>query len=269
MPFYTLVCSTKDPASANVADLLVNRYAFTSIAESLFSSIRYPYAQLHLSHEILLYADDLDEIYPETGCFVFISKHKSSSKFPTLTCHSTGNFNDNLYGGKFREIGLCYPWIQKQYLMELNKVRHNVPQYDITLEASHHGPTSLKKPSCFIEIGSTEKEWSDSLAVESICTALLSLISVKPSNCRKVAIAVGGNHYPKKFNKILLNSEFGLASIVSKHNLQYVDQPMIEQMISKSTEQVSYAIYDSKGLGNEKRRLLQLLVDAGLEVVKA
>jgi len=268
MLFYTVICSTEDTASVNVANLLINKHGFTKVSDYSFRSKDYSYMQLHLTNKILLYADEMDEIYPETGCFIFVSQHKSASNIPTLTCHTTGNFNENIYGGKFREIGICNPWVLKQYLLELNRERDNVPHYDITLEASHHGPTSLKKPTVFIEIGSTDREWSDEVAVETLCKALLKVISQKPNKCEKVAIALGGNHYPSKFNRILLESEFGLASIVARHNLRHLDRTMISEMKFKSTEKVSYAIYDSKGMGIEKNRVLRLLEDTGLELIR-
>lgn len=268
MEFYTVICSILDEASSNVANRLINKHDFTKDNNSSFKSKNYPDMRLHLTNKPSLYADDLDEIYPDAGCFIFVSQHKSASNIPTLTCHTTGNFNENIYGGKAREIGICSPWVLKQYFLELSGERNNVPQYDITLEASHHGPTSLRKPTLFIEIGSTQREWSDEVAAESLCRALLKVIFHKPRKCEKVAIALGGSHYPSKFNRILLDSEFGLASIVAKHNLRHIDTMMINQLKSKSTEPVSYAIYDSKGMGVEKKRVLLLLEDSGLKIIK-
>lgn len=268
MPFYTIVCSSVDVASTNVANTLMYKYDFIRISEFLFNSKVYPDVQLVLINKIPLYADEMDEIYSETGCFIFISQHKSSSNTPTLTCHTAGNFNENVYGGRSREIGICYPWIQKQYFLELYRQRHNVPRYDITLEATHHGPTSLGKPTMFVEIGSTEREWSDSNAAGTICTALLRAVFRRPDNCKRVAIALGGTHYPSKFNKLLLDSEYGLATIAAKHNLQNLDEAMVKQMISRSVEKVSYVVYDSKGMGIEKKRVLQLVEETGLEMIK-
>jgi D-aminoacyl-tRNA deacylase len=43
---------------------------------------------------------------------------------------------------------------------------------------------------------------------------------------------------------------------------------MIEQMIKKSVEEVKYALMDWKGLGKEKDRLNNIVIDMGLKVVK-
>ncbi|MDP9197348.1 MAG: D-aminoacyl-tRNA deacylase [Thermoproteota archaeon] len=233
-----------------------------------FYSKDYPNAQVHLTTKLLLYADELDEIYPDSGCFIFVSQHRSASNIPTLTCHTTGNFDGNLYGGRSREMGICYPWIQKQYLVELDSMKTHVPQYDIIIEASHHGPTSLSKPTLFIEIGSTEKQWADKTAAQTVCMALLRVVSTKPDYCKRVAIALGGTHYPTKFNKLLLETEYGLGSVVAKHNLQYLDELMVKQMISRSVEDVSFVVIDAKGMGGEKHRLLQIIEKTELELIK-
>jgi len=268
MPFYSIVCSSLDVASANVANILIKKYDFIMVNEFIYRSKVYTNVQMIIINKIPLYADKIDEIYSDTGCFIFVSRHKSSSEIPTLTCHSTGNFNQNTYGGRPKEIGMCYPWIQKQYFLELHGQRHKVPKYDITIEATHHGPTSLAKPILFVEIGSTEKEWLDLDAVEIVCMALLEACSKNPGRCKRVAICFGGTHYPSKYNKLLLDSEYGLAAIAARHNLQNLDGTMIQTMISSSIENVSYLVYDTKGMGIEKKRVLLLMEETGLEIIK-
>lgn len=90
----------------------------------------------------------------------------------------------------------------------------------------------------------------------------------KQGLCEKVAVGLGGNHYPTKFNKILLESEYGLGSIAAKHDLPYLDNSMIVQMIHKNVEKVTCAIVDAKGLGKEKSRILTAMEEVGIEVVK-
>jgi hypothetical protein len=43
---------------------------------------------------------------------------------------------------------------------------------------------------------------------------------------------------------------------------------MLQQMISRSIEKVSYLVYDSKGMGNEEKRVLLLVERTGLEIIK-
>ena len=173
---------------------------------------------MYLIVSSLLYLDKLDEKYPESEAFLFLSRHSSESGIPTLTCHFTGNFSaSNPYGGNPRELGICYPYLQKQYIKEINRLRSLVPEYRIIIEATHHGPTSLKKPSIFVEIGSTPKQWVDRHAASIVCDSMISLITRKNTNthCKTVGIALGGTHYPTKFNQLLLETDFGLAAVAA------------------------------------------------------
>jgi D-aminoacyl-tRNA deacylase len=291
--YFTLVASKKDPASSAMAEYLIDRIGFSKNSQDLnfcgshdsdckasvtkdyrndiFDLYVYKNIKLHFSqNSLLLYLDNLDTIYPDCLAFIFLSRHSSESRIPTLTCHFTGNFDTNRFGGIPRELGMCYPYLQKQYMKEISANRFLVPSYGIVIEATHHGPTSLKKPSLFIEIGSTEKEWADKSAASVVCDSLMYVLHKINANsrCKDVGIALGGTHYPTKFNQLLLNSQFGLAAVAARHNLCSVDESMINQMISKSIEKVEYAIVDRKGLGKEKVRILELIEKKDLELLE-
>jgi D-aminoacyl-tRNA deacylase len=290
-PQYTLVASKKDPASITMAKCLIDEIGFSKYENGenhdiigspglhkyldnyeSFDSYSFKNIRLHLSHNrSLLHLDNLDEIYPNSAAFLFLSKHISESGKPTLTCHFTGNFSDiNPYGGIRRELGIAYPYIQKSYILDITSKQSFVSEYDIIIEATHHGPTSLKKPLVFIEIGSTHKEWTDKKAASIVCQSLVSILTREKANphCKSVGISFGGTHYPTKLNKILLDSEFGLASIASRHNLTAIDEFMIRQMISRSAEKVTHAIVDKKGLGKEKNRILELINKENLKLLE-
>jgi D-aminoacyl-tRNA deacylase len=292
---YTLVTSKKDPASSIMADYLVNKIGFIRNGNisygnqnssdlgnheilaakedyEPFDSYTFANMELYVSHgKSLLQLDNLDKIFPDSEAFIFLSRHSSESGIPTLTCHFTGNFSDNnQYGGLPRELGICHPYLQKQFIKEISDKQYCVRDYEITIEATHHGPTSLKKPLLFIEIGSTEKQWADTQAASVVCDILISILTRKTpkTRCRAVGIALGGTHYPRKFNKVLLETEFGLATVAPRHSLDWVDESMIEQMLSKSFEKVTHGIVDRKGLGSEKSRILELIYKKGLELLE-
>jgi len=233
-----------------------------------FDSPQYRSARLSVASTDLLHLENLDEVYPQATAFIFLSKHKSDSRIPTLTCHCTGNFGDNQFGGNPREIAVSFPSLQKSYLRALDAEGSRVPDYDIVIEASHHGPTSLAKPVLFVELGSSAEQWADKNAASAICDVVLRILENGFERCKKVGIALGGTHYPVKFNKLLLESEFGLAAVASKHSLESVDEAMLDQMISKSLERVTSIVLDSKGLGAHKDRLVNMAEKSGLEVVK-
>lgn len=273
MPDYILVASSQDLAGATMIGCLKADIGFTASVDrkgagESFISPSHKNVKLHIHNGSLLRLENLDEVYPDARSFIFLSKHRSDSKIPTLTCHCTGNFADNPYGGNPREIAISYPGLQKAYLKAITAARHRVPKYDIVIEATHHGPTSLKKPVLFVELGSTEEQWADRHTASVMCETLLGILGNSLERCKMVGIALGGTHYPTKFNKLLLESEFGLAAVASKHNLEAINEQMLNQMIEKSVEKVTHIIVDSKGLGSHKERILNMAEEAGLEIHK-
>jgi D-aminoacyl-tRNA deacylase len=256
-----VVASSQDLAGSTMSEYLKSEEGF---GPDGFSP-KHEGITLHVTKESLLTLESLDDIYPDAQAFIFLSKHRSDSGIPTLTCHCTGNFSDAPFGGNPGEIATAWPSLQKAYLNAITEAK--VPGYDVIIEATHHGPTSLAKPVLFVELGSSEKQWADRNAAKAMCRCILAVLKdVQP--CKKVGIAIGGTHYPTKFNKLLLESEFGLAAVASKHNLAAIDERMLAQMISKSSEKVTHIVLDAKGLGSHKDRITKLTEKTGLEVVK-
>jgi D-aminoacyl-tRNA deacylase len=269
--YYVLVASDQDLAGMTMTDYLLSSAEFAREgkrdAGESYRSPRHHNVQLYISTGSLLNLENLGDLYPHAGVFIFLSKHKSDSRIPTLTCHCTGNFDaDNAYGGRPREIAISYPSLQKGYLKAITAAGQKVPQYDIIIEATHHGPTSLNKPVLFVELGSSEKQWADNNAAAAICDALLEMLDNGIDCCDKVGIALGGTHYPIKFNKLLLESKFGLAAVASKHNLEAVDEEILNQMVEKSVEKVTHVILDSKGLGSQRDRIMKIAEKTRLEL---
>ena len=261
-----LVASKIDPAGYGMANFLMERHSLRRIDHELevySNSI----IDLVLVDQEALTLDWLDDRF-SPAYYVFLSRHRSESGIPTLTCHTTGNFSDgNEMGGRPNELAYTYPSLQKHYMQTLWSQRSSIPDYQPVIEATHHGPTALKKPTLFVEIGSTEKQWTDKNAISVVCDAVIRTInSLKKYS--KVGIGLGGTHYPSKFNELLIESDFAIASVASKHSLPYVDRSMLDQMIRKSIEDVKYIFMDWKGLGKEKDKLNQVVNDLGLEVIK-
>lgn len=269
--YYVLVASDQDLAGMTMTDYLLSSAEFAREgkrdAGESYRSPRHHNVQIYISTGSLLNLENLGDLYPHAGVFIFLSKHKSDSRIPTLTCHCTGNFDaDNAYGGRPREIAISYPSLQKGYLKAITAAGQKVPQYDIIIEATHHGPTSLNKPVLFVELGSSEKQWADNNAAAAICDALLEMLDNGIDCCDKVGIALGGTHYPIKFNKLLLESKFGLAAVASKHNLAAVDEEILNQMVEKSVEKVTHVVLDSKGLGSQRDRIMKIAEKTRLEL---
>jgi D-aminoacyl-tRNA deacylase len=210
-------------------------------------------------------ADWLEEKYHYDG-YVFLSKHASESGTLALTCHSTGNFGDAKYGGFPRQVAIPHPHLQKSYMKRLWEKRDNFSEFEITIEATHHGPTSLSKPTLFIEIGTTEKEWTD----KKLCESVAKIIQVEMSEPPKkydVAICFGGTHYPDKFNKELLEGDFALGTIIPKHSLNDLDPSLFDHVIKQNNE-AKFALIDWNGLGKNKQKIIEMINSTDLEIIK-
>jgi len=210
----------------------------------------------------------LDE-YFNPQAYVFLSRHSAESGLPALTAHTAGNFSsESEHGGVGRELSRVSPSLLKNYIISLGKRSRRVPEYQVTIEATHHGPTSLVKPVLFVEIGASEKNWNDKTAARVVADALVESLVDGPS-WEKAAFGFGGTHYPEKFNRFLQESDTALSFVVPKYSLEFVDEAMIGQMFQKTTVPVKYALVDWKGLGTHKARILGLLQQFGLEVIRA
>jgi len=233
-------------------------------------SKKYHNLNLIVTDEELIHLKNIEKSEFQNSVLIFLSKHASKSKIPALTSHFTGNFSiDNSLGGVPFEIGVAYPSFQKEYMKNLYSMKNSLPKYDLTIEASHHGPTSSSNPILFIEIGSSEEEWSNKKTAKLVCECLIQTIQnvSEKTNVEEseISIGLGGNHYPQKFNNLILTSNIAFASIASKHNLRFISNEMLEQMVGKSIEKVTSIYIDKKGMGSEKDRILSLLRTQELE----
>lgn len=186
---------------------------------------------------------------------IFASKHQSKEKTKTLSVHAPGNWREAMFGGKPEKVCPSSAQFLKQSFQKLkqNAEKYNLKNYKITLECTHHGPL-IDKPCMFIEIGSTETEWKDRKAGFVIAKTIEQIINeFKSNNYNENAIAIGGPHYCPNFNKIQGNSNFAISHIIPQYALP-LKKEMIEQAISKTTEEIDLVILDWKGLGNSEQR---------------
>ncbi|ABK76977.1 uncharacterized protein conserved in archaea [Cenarchaeum symbiosum A] len=199
--------------------------------------------------------------------YVFLSRHGAESGKLALTCHSTGNFAEAQFGGSDREVAIPYPGFQRRYMRRLSERREKFNGFDITIEATHHGPTGLDKPSIFVEVGTTEKQWND----KGLCGAVAELVretAEEQDEKTPFVICVGGTHYPEKFTDVLLKGEYALGTVVPKRALVNLDDKMFSHILERNAGAAAVLV-DEGGLGPEKRRILNMLEGSGLEVISA
>ncbi len=210
-------------------------------------------------------ADWLEEKYSYDG-FVFLSKHAAESGDLALTCHCTGNFSDAKFGGNKRQVAIPHPHLQKSYIQELWQKRSNFSEFQITIEATHHGPSALNKPALFIEIGTTEKQWND----VNLCNSIAEIIVNVVNNEQKtfpVAIGIGGTHYPEKFTKELLEGKHALGTVIPRHAIDFLDEDLFSHVL-KRNDMAKTVLLDWAGLGQNKNKVMDLLNNTDLEIIK-
>jgi len=210
-------------------------------------------------------ADWIEEKYSYDG-FVFLSKHAAESGVLALTCHCTGNFSEAKFGGNPRQVAIPHPDLQKSYIQNLWILKDNFSDFQITIEATHHGPTALNKPSLFIEIGTTPKQWTD----EKLCYSIAKIVSdvmKQEIKSNHIAICFGGTHYPDKFTEEIIQGKFALGTVIPKHALEFLDDQLFAHIIQRNS-MAKAALLDWGGMGSYKQKVLDLISTTNLEVIK-
>ncbi|HKT21794.1 MAG TPA: D-aminoacyl-tRNA deacylase [Nitrososphaerales archaeon] len=268
-PATVILSSTTDLASRTLADALVEEGGFASTGVELLGEPVYQKDSLLLARfeGMIVFPPDLDQ-YFNPQAYIFLSRHSADSGIASLTAHTTGNFSaEAKFGGAARELGKSDPGLLKNYMRALWRHRSEASGYEITMEATHHGPTSLQKPVLFVELGSSEKYWGDKKAAAVVGKALMESLTSKEI-WTKAAVGFGGTHYPEKFTKLLIEGDYAFAFVAPKHALEHVDEGMMGQMLQRTNAPVRYAVLDWKGLGPHKEKVVKLVKKFGLEEVR-
>ena len=168
----------------------------------------------------------------------------------------TGNFGKAELGGRDGELALA----PALYLREALKGLLNYGRdsgYSISLEVTHHGPTSLPFPLVFVEVGSALEQWNDLNACRIVAKVINDLMACKPEKV-PTAIGFGGPHYAPNFTAVI--EKVALGHIMSKYAIENASKEMIKQMMEKTLPKPDYALFDWKGLsGGEKQKVIRIL----------
>jgi D-aminoacyl-tRNA deacylase len=214
---------------------------------------------------------DPNDIPSDVATAIFVSKHVSSSGRAALTVHTTGNLTrEAKFGGNPEEVSYVNPSIIRRALRALKAgVAKAAVQIEVTMEATHHGPTSLSMPVCFVEIGSEESEWTDPVLGEIAANAVISVIE-KIGETYPTAVGFGGTHYSAKHTRICMEGDYAIGHLVSSHSFDGgVSERVIGDTFSKTTGSCNTAIVDWKGLhSDDRRKLVASLEAAGRDIVR-
>ncbi len=230
-------------------------------------------AKIHTINKRHIQADLLDKEI-DADLFIFTTTHRSEANKKTLCVHPIGIYSDDIsLGGKAHTLVPTSPWLIRGIFLEMNKLKPNYQSlqgFDISVEQTHHGPF-LEKPALFVEIGSTEAEWTNKDAGELIAKAVFNVLSKFDYSERNIAACIlGGGHYNQIANKILTKTELCIGHICSKYALEYLDEAMVRQMKEKTdAHNPVLFIFDWKSCGAEKQRIIDILNRLGYEWKKS
>jgi len=255
----TILYSKLDPAGCNIAGHLRKQFGFKPVEKT---AGRFPTWKndsgilLAEIDTVTVNSENLDDFF-RTDLIVFASKHKSESGKPTLTAHPCGNWNNKAdFGGKPRTLAPTSATALKAAMLEL--AANPLPGFEVVMECTHHGPL-LETPFVFVEIGSSEKQWGIPEAGEIVAKACYAACTPKLPK-QRIAIGIGGIHYPHEISKEILRTDISVGHICPKYMIGELDEGMMGQMAGKSGGKVELALIDWKSLkAPEREKALGLL----------
>ncbi|MHA1971350.1 MAG: D-aminoacyl-tRNA deacylase [Candidatus Hodarchaeales archaeon] len=254
-----LVASKEDTAGMNIArfikDNLKDRLSFIE-SKTIYSD------------------QELQSLVSSTDSLViFLSRHTAKSLRPSFTVHPVGNFSQPMFGGKESTLVNCNSFLLKHLLLNIQNLvaseKYGLTyNYEVSLEVTHHGPFTTNSVA-FIEVGSSMDQWQDLEACHLIADAVNNTDFRHDfiDNDWKSVVGFGGNHYSKKFTKLVLESEFAFGHICPKYAIEHLTEDLTKEMIEKTYPTPKIALFDKKSM-KRKSIIRDWLTGLGLEVLQ-
>lgn len=257
----------------NIREALLENWDFKETSESFDGTpiFQYQYVRLIYSERDVLESDHCDSL--NADMLIIGSRHKSVANKPSLLTHITGNLGkDNSHGGNPFELSYGSTRAIRESYLGLMKEREklNLEDFDVTVEATHHGPTAMKTPLIFVEVGSTEKEYNNKQAVLAVSNIIMKICLNQKEEEIIPSICFGGGHYATRFNELMEITPVAIGHILPKYQKENLTVKIVEQMIDKIIEKVKWAIIDRSSLNTDQIRIIKDGCSTrGVEVVKA
>ncbi|XP_009631667.1 D-aminoacyl-tRNA deacylase-like isoform X1 [Nicotiana tomentosiformis] len=170
---------------------------------------------------------------------IFLSKHTAASNRPALTVHPIGvphlkEGEQPPVGGKLAwaappnpRIG---PWFR--LLKSIADSQNLTPEFEVTLEATHHGPLT-NAPTMFVEIGSTEEYWKRQDAAQAIALLVWKGLGLnggaavgdwnRNGSQQKILLGIGGGHYVPRHMDIVRKDGVWVGHLLAGYSLPMED----------------------------------------------
>ncbi len=279
-----ILTSDQDPAAQTIRKVLLAKWRFTETGNAfdghpVLRCANVKKVQDTTPEEILLGSIKERSIFCEylddcggADLVLIASQHRSESGAPAFLTHCTGNWTDATeHGGRPRALARASGRILQQAVRALHKwnLEANL-KFDVSLEVTHHGPTSNKVPLAFMELGSTEREWPNETYASVVAQAVMDVAqSVNASADAHVFLGFGGPHYAPSFTRLVLDTPACTSHIVPKYFVRQIERDQVQQMVERTVEPVAGFLLDWKGLNAEDRaHLLPILNQFSIPVIR-
>ena len=199
--------------------------------------------QILLIDDLHILADGIDKEHEVSTGFsvdevLVLSKHASASEVPALTLPAIGVPGETPLGESARSGGIKGQAVppstrfgdmfrtMRKIAIEANLDK----EYDITLEATHHGPL-LDSPTLYLEIGSDEERWADSRAARVWAQTISVCLGMSEDTQQRewlgegdVMIGLGGGHYAPRHKAIISETEVWVGHILANYAIVFEGQ---------------------------------------------
>ena len=298
-----LLASKSDTASMTLFDAIMRLKGWSEVFTRTYGDYyihECGSVYLLLIEQIHIRADGIDSIFKKNTGFsiddvLILSRHVSRSNTPAMTLHAIGIPGVLPYGEQGNsggENGLLVP--PSKYFASLFRRMNLLARekklnldFDLTLETTHHGPI-LTTPTLYIEIGSTENEWSREDVADcwaEVISDVLVMFGGKSTYFNPdsdVMIGFGGGHYAPRHKAVILNSDINIGHIIANYSLIFEQkddsvfpsgpwskciQSAVDSTRISFPQNKIFAHLDRKSFkGWERSAILQRLEELGVEV---
>ena len=298
-----LLASKSDTASMTLFDAIMRLKGWSEVFTRTYGDYyihECGSVYLLLIEQIHIRADGIDSIFKKNTGFsiddvLILSRHVSRSNTPAMTLHAIGIPGVLPYGEQGNsggENGLLVP--PSKYFASLFRRMNLLARekklnldFDLTLETTHHGPI-LTTPTLYIEIGSTENEWSREDVADCWAEVISDVLvmfggrSTYFNPDSDVMIGFGGGHYAPRHKAVILNSDINIGHIIANYSLIFEQkddsvfpsgpwskciQSAVDSTRISFPQNKIFAHLDRKSFkGWERSAILQRLEELGVEV---
>ncbi|GAQ77839.1 hypothetical protein KFL_000040385 [Klebsormidium nitens] len=199
---------------------------------------------------------------------IFMSRHVAASTRPAFTVHPIGvpHLGPNEVppaGGKAGRVSPPCTRVGSWFrlLKRLAAERGFTPEFEVTLEATHHGPY-LEAPTMFVEIGSTEEHWGRVDAAELIAELFWQGLGLgggpdlgswsSDDQGQPVLLGLGGGHYTPRHGDVARHDGVWLGHLLSGYSLPMTDPADGTKVLAKRGEPSTLGTASSNGPTDKK-----------------